>query len=164
MRHTHSILEQKNSENDIFKINVNLKLRSIEFDNSKLKEEVHKLNIRNSLLLEENKSLTLLNERVSKDNNVLRQQANFMNSSEIQFEKLEPIKQENIHQNKTGQQSFESSSHSSSGKVIGYYKSNGSQNGKPLFHGPKDGIYFWNGNNNITYLPTLQKKQNAIYI
>ena len=156
-KHSQSLLEQEKNKFDLYKINFNLKLKSLEFDNNRLREEVAKFNIQNSMLLEQNRSCGDLNEKFSNDIRILKEQMHSFNSSQ----KLNEIPENNYSQtNKLNQ--LRSSSHPHN--MIGYYKSNGSQNGKPLFRGVCNGIYYWNGNNNITYLTQIQKEQNIIYI
>ena len=41
--------------------------------------------------------------------------------------------------------------------VIGFFVSNGKANGKPLYRGPRNGIFYINDSNNVSYLTKLQK-------
>ncbi len=49
--------------------------------------------------------------------------------------------------------------HMPSSTFIGRYVSNGSANGRPMYMGPKGGIFYINGNENKTYLSNFQKAE-----
>ena len=47
---------------------------------------------------------------------------------------------------------------------IGFFISNGSANNKPLFLGPRGGVYYINGNLNLTYLSEHEKKNSIRFL
>ena len=40
-------------------------------------------------------------------------------------------------------------------ELIGFYVSNGSANGSPLFKGPRGGVFYYNSNDNKSYVTGL---------
>ena len=46
---------------------------------------------------------------------------------------------------------------------IGYFKSNGARNGKPVFQGPRGGLYIVNDSGNLEYLTESEKLNSIIF-